>query len=1274
MQNKKLWTAVILCGVLSACSNDSSFEVKGNCTDACELGSVKCPQPGTGYLAECVKKNSCLVWESKMCADGLVCDVNAADHCVDPGTVTCTNACSEGSVECTETGYRECAKGGDSCTKWTDKKCSDGFVCDAAKKECVDPGTVACVSACTVGDSKCTDGGLAECVENADGCGEWGTPEPCEDGKVCDAGLNACVAGCDECSVHAKKCDGKAVVECYQNEDGCAVWSEPKSCGDGMYCDSESNECVAGCEDACSEGAMECEGAMVKRCVKNEQTSCLEWGVSESCGSNMHCDAATNQCVNECQDECTAGTSECVADKIRECGNFDDDACLEFSEPEDCGTDKVCVDSACVISGCAVECEVGTEKCDGTTGIVKCQDDGNGCQKWVSLKSCQSNEQCEEESDGAVCVNKTKVCEAGDKKCSDDGLGIMTCVENNAGNAWNQSGCGTNMKCDAGSITCVSSLTCTDACTENAKQCSSKGVPQTCKKGTSGCTEWVNGTACTDAQYCDKGSCAYNCGNDCDPFSIVIIPDTQNYVRYTDASKTNTTYHKQMQWIVDNKNKKDLMPNLKMVIHMGDITNDNTDVQWKIAKSAQEILRKNNVPFTVVNGNHDYRVSGAIGGRSKSKFETYFPESYLSKLPGYGGIYAKHNTWFDFHAGNQDYMVLNLEYAPRQQTLCWANSLLRKAEHENKKVIIATHANVTHDASFGGKPKLDFVAHGASGSEMWNGLTARHSNIIMVLNGHVCDSERMEKKGNQKNVVEQILTDYQFEKPCSADKVGSCTNHCAHVQDAGNGWLRILTFYPKENRVHAHTVSVISKNKSTFSKEGTDQFFCSSLYKGSDKTYDNWYPRDPQDKVHQYDFHFDFTSKKKNTYDAAGFLGFAHRNINNNGDGNQLNSSVAAAPNGSFVTVWEDDSSDADGKQYNSSTNARDIYARILNPNGCNISGNAEIVVNAGKTSGHQAEPDVAMDKNGNFVVVWTDDNDNNGSTQIYMRGFKADGSERFGIKTVNSVSTRDQTQPHIAMAPDGQFAVSWTDTKTSKNTPQIMVRGFKADGTQSFADRPITDSVAGKQIKSDIFMDSSHNVVVVWEDDSDGNGSTQAKMRILNADGSSKTGVKTVNKDATGNQNGPAVSGKPDGSLFIVTWTNIASSSATSYTIMGATFNASSTKVKTDFKLSTSSAKNQNSGVCMNEKGNAAVVWYNPKQQNVMRRYLIGDTLSDAEGRVNSPSNESKDTNKFGYGGRAYQPSIACIPGSDFDVITFSDDSDNNSYYEIYGVGQKIK
>ena len=202
-----------------------------------------------------------------------------------------------------------------------------------------------------------------------------------------------------------------------------------------------------------------------------------------------------------------------------------------------------------------------------------------------------------------------------------------------------------------------------------------------------------------------------------------------------------------MNWIVKNKDNKAILPNLKMVVHMGDITNDNTDVQWKIAKEAHDILYDNKIPFTVVNGNHDYRVSGKIGGRSKTKFTTYFPESYFKGVVGYGGMYDKVNTYSNFTAGNQDYLVLNLEYAPRQETICWANKLLQKKENQNKKVIIATHANISHKKasntkpSYGGKPKNQYVAHGASGSELWTELTSRHSNIIMILNGHVGDSD-----------------------------------------------------------------------------------------------------------------------------------------------------------------------------------------------------------------------------------------------------------------------------------------------------------------------------------------------------------------------------------------------------------------------------------------------------------------------------------------------------------------------------------------------------
>ena len=43
------------------------------------------------------------------------------------------------------------------------------------------------------------------------------------------------------------------------------------------------------------------------------------------------------------------------------------------------------------------------------------------------------------------------------------------------------------------------------------------------------------------------------------------------------------------------------------------------------------------------------------------------------------------------------------------------------------------------------------------------------------------------------------------------------------------------------------------------------------------------------------------------------------------------------------------------------------------------------------------------MDSNGNFVVVWHDDNDNNGYYDILARGFNAIGNQRFADLTVNT-------------------------------------------------------------------------------------------------------------------------------------------------------------------------------------------------------------------------------------------------------------------------------
>ncbi|MBO4350381.1 MAG: hypothetical protein J6A01_05480 [Proteobacteria bacterium] len=60
-------------------------------------------------------------------------------------------------------------------------------------------------------------------------------------------------------------------------------------------------------------------------------------------------------------------------------------------------------------------------------------------------------------------------------------------------------------------------VSCTDACTNGAKQCSGNGV-QVCSKGSDGCTAWGSVTACASDETCKGGVCEKNpitCNNTC---------------------------------------------------------------------------------------------------------------------------------------------------------------------------------------------------------------------------------------------------------------------------------------------------------------------------------------------------------------------------------------------------------------------------------------------------------------------------------------------------------------------------------------------------------------------------------------------------------------------------------------------------------------------------------------------------------------------------------------------------------------------------------------
>ncbi|KQP13175.1 cadherin domain-containing protein [Pseudorhodoferax sp. Leaf267] len=104
--------------------------------------------------------------------------------------------------------------------------------------------------------------------------------------------------------------------------------------------------------------------------------------------------------------------------------------------------------------------------------------------------------------------------------------------------------------------------------------------------------------------------------------------------------------------------------------------------------------------------------------------------------------------------------------------------------------------------------------------------------------------------------------------------------------------------------------------------------------------------------------------------------------------------------------------------------NSDDILMQRFDAAGVKLG--SETVVNT-VTAGQQRRADIAMDAQGNFVVVWVGNGpgDSNG---VFMRRFNAAGSALGDEVLVNTTTAGDQNEVRVGMHDDGRFAIAWTD------------------------------------------------------------------------------------------------------------------------------------------------------------------------------------------------------------------------------------------------------
>jgi hypothetical protein len=204
--------------------------------------------------------------------------------------------------------------------------------------------------------------------------------------------------------------------------------------------------------------------------------------------------------------------------------------------------------------------------------------------------------------------------------------------------------------------------------------------------------------------------------------------------------------------------------------------------------------------------------------------------------------------------------------------------------------------------------------------------------------------------------------------------------------------------------------------------------------------------------------------------------------------GDQDNASVATNRNGYVAVVWEDDR-DTD--------NATDdvhseIYLRLFR-NGTPV---YEKKLSAGGSSGvanwRHLHPDVGLDDKGNAVVVWQDDPDGNGYYNIPYRVVNTAGTVTASGNS-NASATGQQVNPRVAVDPDGApagaavaFTVVWEDIQTGAQAT-VKAAGFTGPTTRKW--EVTASQTTGRHHNPDVAVSASGDAVVVWDNDSDGNG-----------------------------------------------------------------------------------------------------------------------------------------------------------------------------------------
>jgi hypothetical protein len=219
-------------------------------------------------------------------------------------------------------------------------------------------------------------------------------------------------------------------------------------------------------------------------------------------------------------------------------------------------------------------------------------------------------------------------------------------------------------------------------------------------------------------------------------------------------------------------------------------------------------------------------------------------------------------------------------------------------------------------------------------------------------------------------------------------------------------------------------------------------------------------------------------------YNAAGQKLGGEVQANPMTTGDQQLPDVAMDAAGNYVLVYQNDVAPASGGG---------LYAQRYNFAG--VSQGAPVLLN---TIPSVANPRVAMNGAGNFVVTWQGYDPTTANQEFFGRRFNAAGQAQGGPFPVNTYTTGSQSGPTVAIDATGDFLITWTSQGQDGSGTGVYARRFNAAGTRLGGEFRVNTATANDQLADGIGMDAAGNFVIAWDSlNQDGSGAGVYSQRF---------------------------------------------------------------------------------------------------------------------------------------------------------------------------------